>query len=76
MHAKQRLSPWTQLPILACFLALPLISGPARAVALGVVADPCVGVPIEPTAEHKASGDWYERWMHEWLALDWGQRCR
>ena len=76
MNAKQRLSPWTRLPILACFLALPLISGPARAVALGVVADPCVGVPIEPTAEHKASGDWYERWMHEWLALDWGQRCR
>jgi hypothetical protein len=34
------------------------------------------GVPIEPTAAHKASGDWYERWMHEWLALDWGQRCR
>jgi lysophospholipase L1-like esterase len=67
--------------VLALFTLLPALClgiTPARAanVTLGVVADPCVGVPIEPTAAHKATGDWYEAWMHEWLALDWGQRCR
>ena len=43
---------------------------------LGVVADPCVGVPTEATAKHKATDDWYGAWMREWLSLDWGQLCR
>jgi lysophospholipase L1-like esterase len=43
---------------------------------VGVSATPCDGVPTQPTAAHKASGDWYGNWMKEWLAADWGQRCR
>jgi len=44
--------------------------------AVGVAADPCVGVPVQPAAAHKAAKDTYEAWMHDWLSLDWGQRCR
>ena len=42
----------------------------------GVSAAPCEGVPIQPTAAHQASANVYESWMHDWLALDWGQQCR
>jgi lysophospholipase L1-like esterase len=48
----------------------------ATAAGIGVVADPCAGVPITPTAAHKATSDWYGSWMQEWLGADWGQRCR
>jgi lysophospholipase L1-like esterase len=63
---------------LLCTLALGcLVAGKSSAaVAIGVVENPCVDVPIQPTAAHKASADWYDSWMKEWLALDWGQRCR
>jgi lysophospholipase L1-like esterase len=44
--------------------------------AVGVLADPCAGVPIAPTAAHQAATDPYQSWMHEWLGLDWGQKCR
>jgi lysophospholipase L1-like esterase len=54
--------------------ALPSALPPAPAV--GVRADPCAGVPIAPTAAHRASGDPYQSWMHDWLGLDWGQKCR
>ncbi len=43
---------------------------------IGVVDDPCAGVPVQPTDAHRASGDWYGNWMHDWLAADFGQRCR
>jgi len=49
---------------------------PLPAVQIGVSADPCAGVPIEPTAAHKLTPDPYGSWMHEWLGLDWGQMCR
>ena len=42
----------------------------------GVREDPCAGVPLEPNAVHRAASDSYARWMHDWLALDWGQNCR
>jgi lysophospholipase L1-like esterase len=42
----------------------------------GVVTEPCAQVPLEPTALHKAAADPYRVWMNEWLARDWGQRCR
>jgi len=42
----------------------------------GIAADPCVGVPVQPSAVHKASGHVYEAWIHDWLAVDWAQRCR
>jgi lysophospholipase L1-like esterase len=43
---------------------------------VGVVADPCTGVPTSPTTAHQAAADPYNSWMTEWRALDWGQRCR
>ena len=43
---------------------------------IGVSDHPCDGVPTQPTAAHKDSTDWYGNWMKEWLAADWGQRCR
>lgn len=58
-------------PVLADVLpALP------AAPAVGVLDDPCAGVPIVPSAAHQASADPYQSWMHEWLGLDWGQKCR
>jgi len=44
--------------------------------ALGVIDHPCAGVPVSPTAAHQAATDPYQSWMHDWLALDWGQKCR
>ncbi len=49
---------------------------PAAAPTIGVSGQPCLGVPAQPTAAHKASADPYQSWMHEWLSLDWGQSCR
>ena len=49
---------------------------PTPTVQIGVSADPCAGVPTEPTAAHQATADPYGSWMREWLALDWGQLCR
>lgn len=49
---------------------------PRAAPVVGVRADPCAGVPIAPSAAHQATTDPYQSWMHEWLALDWGQKCR
>jgi lysophospholipase L1-like esterase len=43
---------------------------------IGVYADPCLGVPVQPTAAHQASADPYGSWMGEWRSLDWGQLCR
>jgi len=43
---------------------------------VGVLADPCTGVPTSPTADHRATADPYNSWMTAWRALDWGQRCR
>jgi lysophospholipase L1-like esterase len=43
---------------------------------VGVSADPCARVPIEPAPAHEAAANPYESWMSEWLALDWGQQCR
>jgi lysophospholipase L1-like esterase len=43
---------------------------------VGVRADPCAGVPIVATAAHLATTNPYQSWMHDWLALDWGQKCR
>jgi lysophospholipase L1-like esterase len=43
---------------------------------VGVVPEPCAQVPTEPTALHHAAADPYRVWMDEWLARDWGQRCR
>ena len=42
----------------------------------GVTADPCEGVPLEPTVAHKVTPNAYDAWMHDWLSLDWGQLCR
>jgi lysophospholipase L1-like esterase len=79
-HASAPPTAW--LPLLA-LMALPALSAlPASAhadefpVPAGVTADPCVGVPVQPTAAHKASGHEYEAWTHDWLAMDWAQRCR
>ena len=52
------------------------LPSPPAAPAVGVLADPCAGVPIAPTAAHQATADPYQSWMHEWLGLDWGQKCR
>jgi lysophospholipase L1-like esterase len=43
---------------------------------VGISADPCARVPIEPTPAHEATANPYASWMSEWLALDWGQQCR
>jgi hypothetical protein len=37
---------------------------------VGVVADPCAGVPTSPTADHQTTADPYNSWMKEWRALD------
>ena len=55
------------------FAAAPV---PAATRVIGIVANPCQGVPLEPTLAHKAAADPYEAWMREWLALDWSQQCR
>jgi lysophospholipase L1-like esterase len=67
----------------ATVLVLAALASPAAtaadavaAPATGVAVDPCAGVPVQPTAGHKAAKDTYGAWMHDWLALDWGQRCR
>jgi lysophospholipase L1-like esterase len=59
-------------------LALAAVAGAAEAprAAPGVTTDPCIGVPVRPTEAHEAAPDSYARWMHDWLVLDWGQRCR
>ena len=54
----------------------PAAPAPVVAPFIGISADPCQGVPLEPTPAHKAAADPYEAWMHEWLALDWSQQCR
>jgi len=54
----------------------PAAPAPAPSPFIGISADPCQGVPLEPTPAHKAAADPYEAWMHEWLALDWSQQCR
>ncbi len=65
---------------LAALLPLFALLQPARADDAaplpGVSADPCVGVPVQPTAAHKAGGHVYEDWMRDWLVVDWAQRCR
>ena len=43
---------------------------------VGVIGSPCAGVPVVATAAHQATADPYLNWMHDWLALDWGQKCR
>ena len=43
---------------------------------VGVSDAPCREVPIEASAAHQAASNPYEKWMHDWLSLDWGQRCR
>src|ERR1700674_5641860 len=48
----------------------------AAGLPVGVSADPCALVPIEPTRTHEAAANPYASWMSEWLALDWGQQCR
>jgi len=71
-----------ELPILAILLgvASPVraddLLAPPSAPTVGVLEHPCAGVPIVPTAAHQASTDPYQSWMHDWLALDWGQKCR
>jgi lysophospholipase L1-like esterase len=64
---------------LATAIAPPAVAADAaasEAPAVGVATDPCMGVPVQPTAAHKAAKDTYDAWMHDWLLLDWGQRCR
>jgi hypothetical protein len=51
-------------------------AAPSAAPSVGVRTDPCAGVPVAPTAAHQATSDPYQSWMHEWLGLDWGQKCR
>jgi len=43
---------------------------------VGVLDDPCTGVPLEATAAHQATANPYMSWMHDWLSLDWGQQCK
>ena len=52
------------------------VATPEVPVAVGVVAAPCAQVPVRPTAAHEAAADPYASWMHDWLAVDWGQQCR
>lgn len=59
----------------ALTLAATSSAAPSR-LQSGVVPEPCAQVPIEPTADHQATADPYRAWMDEWLARDWGQRCR
>ncbi len=48
----------------------------AAAPTVGVLDDPCTNVPLEATAAHQATANPYMSWIHDWLALDWGQECR
>jgi lysophospholipase L1-like esterase len=68
------------LRLLACALIAAMSATIAAAEpvgpVIGVSAQPCVGVPTQPTRAHNATADPYESWMHEWLGLDWGQLCR
>jgi lysophospholipase L1-like esterase len=68
----------TQRPIALLALAWAALAAVAAHAAprQALAADPCVGVPVQPTEAHKASADSYGAWMRDWLALDWGQRCR
>ena len=68
--------PLATLPAASLLLAASPARADGAAAPAGVVADPCVGVPLQPTDAHKASGHVYEAWMHDWLAIDWAQRCR
>jgi hypothetical protein len=63
------------VPILLS-LALTALNVGAKAASVGVVDDPCAEVPLQPTAAHRATADWYASWMKDWLVLDWAQRCR
>jgi lysophospholipase L1-like esterase len=65
--------PWLPSIVLACIVAG---STGVEAAVIGVVDDPCTSVPVQPTAAHSASADWYGNWMRDWLAVDFGQRCR
>jgi len=53
-----------------------VLPAPVATPEVGVLDDPCAGVPIAPNAAHQATADPYQSWMHEWLGLDWGQKCR
>jgi lysophospholipase L1-like esterase len=68
------------LRLLACALIAAMSATIAAAEpvgpVIGVSAQPCVGVPTQPTRAHNATADPYESWMQEWLGLDWGQLCR
>ena len=69
--------PRRHAPLLGGFACLAaLAAAPVLAAPIGAVADPCAGVAVQPTAAHRASSDWYGNWMHDWLAVDYGQRCR
>lgn len=46
------------------------------AIASGISAAPCDGVPVTQTPAHRASADPYGSWMRDWLAADWAQLCR
>jgi lysophospholipase L1-like esterase len=61
---------------LAISASAAALSPTAAGSSVGVSADPCAQVPIEPTPAHEATAKPYESWMTEWLALDWGQQCR
>ena len=61
------------VPLLA--LAPPTLADDAPPLP-SISANPCSGVPVQPTEAHKAGGHVYEDWMRDWLAADWAQRCR
>ncbi len=46
-----------------------VLPAPVATPAVGVLDDPCAGVPIAPNAAHRATADPYQSWMHEWLGL-------
>jgi lysophospholipase L1-like esterase len=56
----------------ALFAQTTTAAGPT----VGVLDDPCTGVPLEATAAHQATTNPYISWIHDWLALDWAQQCR
>jgi lysophospholipase L1-like esterase len=65
---------WHAATALLALIALYAPTTPADEV--GIVSDPCGGVPTEPGPRHRASADVYGAWMGDWLRQDWGQRCR
>lgn len=71
-----RLLPLSTLLAAALGATAPVLVSHAESPAVGVVADPCADVPLEPTAAHRATADWYGAWRSAWLELDWGQACR